>query len=139
MRGGKALQAAFSSHIIANKIAEPEKIRVRGREVLFYHSAYLAFLKKVLEKEIDAFCHHNDYAAAFLAGLFDANGGIFEDNVFFAKFDKKDEAVLRGLEFRVEKKNNVLWVGPKDLFLKFVKNWRRVGDDELEGKKALKN
>jgi len=135
--GASSLQAAFAAHVVENMYTAPQKIIIKGKQAYFFHSAYAALLKKTLQRQVDAFCHHNEYAANFLAGLFDATGGMHGGKVFFAKCDRHDEAVLRKLGFFVEKKDGVWWVGPADVFLKFVKNYRKVDDLLLSGNRVF--
>lgn len=140
VKGGGALQAAFSSQVLRNKMVPPEKILVRGNEILFFHSAYKKFFDGLLDKETDCFRHQNEYAAAFLAGLFDSVGFFYEkeDVPAFARFDKKDWAVLEQLGYRTMKKDGALLVGPGEQFLKFIKGSRNVDDmDILESKNEL--
>ncbi|PIT83955.1 hypothetical protein COU37_05740 [Candidatus Micrarchaeota archaeon CG10_big_fil_rev_8_21_14_0_10_45_29] len=135
--GSTALQAAFAAHVVENMYTAPQKIVIKGKQAYFFHSAYAALLKKTLQRQVDAFCHHNEYAASFLAGLFDSVGGMHGGNVFLLKCDKHDEAVLEKLGFIVEKKGGIWWVAPADVFLKFVKNYRKVDDLLLSGNKLF--
>lgn len=124
--GSEEMRTAFLSRAIALGIADASKVKWELSAVYFFHSAYRAFFDSVLKEEVERFCHANDYAAAFLAGLFDGNGEVEEGKAYFGKWDKNDEMVLMRLNFKTLKADGRLWVGPAEVFLKFIKNWRGV-------------
>ncbi len=123
--GNADLQQAFLSAAIASGLTSPDKIQIKGEKTFFYHTAYRAFFEKTLERQDEAFSHANDYAAAFLAGLFDAVGGIHDGQTGLSRWDKRDEIVLLRLNFRTKKAGHVLWIAPADQFLKFTNIWVR--------------
>ena len=55
--------------------------------------------------------------------------------IFLNKMDKADWAVLENLGFKVEKKEGLWWFGPVDVFLKFVKKFRKT--DDLDRKSVV--
>lgn len=123
--GNADLQQAFLSAAIAAGIAKADQIQTKGEKAFFYHSAYRAFFDATLSREDEAFAHANDYSAAFLAGLFDAVGGVHDAQVGLSRADKRDEIVLLRLNFRIKKAGGVFWITPPDQFLKYIKNWTR--------------
>jgi len=137
VRGSQHLQAAFLAHITQTGIAAPDKISIKGSIAVFYHSAYQTFLKKTVAGQVDSYCHHNDYAAAFLAGLFDSVGGVVKDGPFLIKWDAADEMVLQTLGFGMRKSSGALWIGPSEQFFKFIKNFRRIDDSMLEANRII--
>jgi hypothetical protein len=126
VQGSEELQQAFLSAAINAGVASADKIQIKENKTFFYHSAYRAFFEKTLLREDEAFCHANDYAAAFLAGLFDAVGGVHDGQTGLSRADKRDEIVLLRLNFRAKKASGVVWIAPADQFLKFIKAFTRV-------------
>lgn len=137
VRGPPSLITAFSSHVVSSGIMPPQKIILKGSEAKFFHTSYSSLLKRTYENEADIFKHHNDYAASFLAGLFDAKGGFAKGAPIIEILDRQDLAVLENLNFRCAQKNGVWFIGPKDQFLLFIKNYRQRLDSELEGKEKI--
>ncbi len=94
-----------------------------GNKVFFYHSAYRAFFDKVLEDRLERFKYKNEFAAQYLAGVFDGVGGIGKTDgaLFFEHGDREDEMLLLRLDFRVKKVGRRIIVIEKEKFLEFVK------------------
>lgn len=124
--GSEDMRTTFLSRAMTLGVADAAKVKWEAGSVYFFHSAYRTFFDEVLKEEVERFCHANDYAAAFLAGLFDGNGGAEEGKAYLSKWDKNDEMVLMRLNFKTFKADGRLWIGPADVFLKFIKNWRGV-------------
>lgn len=128
--GNEEMKAAFLAKVIEAGLTTPDKVIVEENAAFFYHTAYKAFFEKIIKEQTERLCHANDFSAAFLAGLYDANGEIEEGRLCLKKWDKKDEMVLLRLNFLAKKVGKCLLIGPKDLFLKFTKNWRQVHKEE---------
>ncbi len=124
--GSESMRTTFLSRAMAVGIADASKVKWETSTVFFFHSAYRTFFDEVLAAQTERFCHANDYAAAFLAGIFDGNGGVQEGKVYLEKWDKNDEIILLRLNFKTTKAGGKLWIGPADVFLKFIKNWTDV-------------
>ncbi|VVB57127.1 Uncharacterised protein [uncultured archaeon] len=88
--GNENMRTAFLSKVVQAELTSADKIMVEDMAVYFYHTAYRAFFDQILAEEVDRYAHANDFAAAFLAGLFDAVGGQEEGKVYLAKWDKND-------------------------------------------------
>lgn len=129
--GSDALMQAFAKGAMDANIATPDKLMVKDKMVRFFHSAYKTYFKQVQEDAVDKFKHHNEYAAAYLAGIFDSVGGIDGKRVFLARCDFKDDAIFENLGFGIRKERGVLLVGHADQFLKFISTFRKVEDIEL--------
>jgi len=124
--GNDNMKTAFLAKVVEAQLTPADQVKVEENAVFFYHTAYRAFFDEIVKEQVDRFCHANDFAAAFLAGWFDAVGGIEAGKVYLTKWDKQDEMVLLRLNFQTEKADKRLWVGPAEMFLKFIKNWSQV-------------
>ncbi|MFH1094802.1 MAG: LAGLIDADG family homing endonuclease, partial [Candidatus Micrarchaeota archaeon] len=124
VRGTQMFVEEFVTRAIQAKLVEAEKIQLGEGRAYFYHTAYRLFFQNTLKREDEAFCHANDYAAAFLAGLFDAVGSVEDGQVVLSCADKRDEMVLLRLGYRVTWKEKRAYIVPSDQFLKFIKGWR---------------
>ncbi len=124
VRGTPEFVEVFVSRVVKAGLADADKIQLSGDRAYFYHTAYRLFFENTLKREDEAFCHANDYAAAFLAGLFDSVGKMEDGQVVLSHCDKRDEMVLLRLGYRVVWKEKRAYVLPVDQFLKFIKGWR---------------
>lgn len=131
--GGEEERMAFSAAALRAGLAEASHLQLRGDRVFFYHTAYRNFFDLTLERQDEAFCHLNDYAAAFFGGLFDAVGGVREGIPYLMRCDKKDEMALLRLGFRLERAGGVAAVMPGAMFLKFIKHWQQVPKRDESG------
>jgi hypothetical protein len=124
--GNEAMRTAFLSKVIEAGLTPADKVVVEDNAAYFHHTAYRAFFEQIIKEETERFCHANDFSAAFLAGLYDSNGGTEKGKLYLGKWDQHDEMVLLRLNFMAAKAGGRLWVGPADVFLKFTKEWRQV-------------
>ncbi|MEM4137342.1 MAG: hypothetical protein QXH71_03745 [Candidatus Anstonellaceae archaeon] len=125
VEGPQQLIEIFLKHILDNNIIEPQKIIIKKKKVYLKNIKLKTFLKKILDEEVERFKYHNDYAASFLAGLYDFVGEEEENYVILNKTDQKDRMVLINLGFFIEERGKKTLVGPKDLFIKFIKNYSK--------------
>lgn len=126
VEGHDGLRTAFLAGAIKAGLAKPNQVQLKDEKAFFYHTAYRAFFDETLAREDVAYSHHNEYAAAFLAGLFDSMGGVEGGKVFLSRWDGRDEMVLLRLNFRGLKSERKLWISPSESFLKFISAWRGV-------------
>ncbi|MFH0927296.1 MAG: hypothetical protein V1822_01830, partial [Candidatus Micrarchaeota archaeon] len=126
VRGPQQLQEAFVKGALDAGIASADKFIVKDAGLLFFHSAYEAYLGRVQEEAVDKFKHLNDYAAAYLAGLFDSVGGIADGSVYLYKFDRQDEAILDNLGFESKVSAGRVYIGHHEQFLRFIKKWAKI-------------
>lgn len=124
VRGSEDFRAAFLGRAVQARVARPDEVQLKDDRLFFYHSAYRAFFDATLAREDEAFVHHNDFAAAFLAGLFDAVGGLENGAAYLTRWDKRDEMVLLRLNFQTLKQGGRLLVGPPGAFLRFISSWK---------------
>jgi hypothetical protein len=124
VEGRKKTIEAFVKHLIEKKIIPPEKIIIKEDKAYTYHSAYKNFLRKIIDEQVDRFKHHNEYAAAFLAGLYDYSGENEQNFIVLKKWDNKDKMMLENLGFYIEpKKEYGLLIYHMEMFEKFIKNY----------------
>jgi hypothetical protein len=123
--GPQKVIEAFLKHVIENKIFEEKKIIITEKCAYSYHTKYRKFLNQIIKEQVDRFKHHNEYAACFLAGLYDFSGIEKPDFILIKKWDKKDKMVLENLRFYVQQKEEGLIIYNKEVFLKFIKNYSK--------------
>ena len=94
--GDPDTQKIFITQAIKTLGIPPEKIRVQGNKVFFYHSAYRRDLQKIISDELEIFKWENEYSGNYVAGLYDGCGGIDEKRkaVFLARVDDADQLLL---------------------------------------------
>lgn len=129
--GDESLHAAFGAGAIAAGLTSPDKLLVKGKSIRFYHSAYETYFSRIQQEAVDKYKHLNDYAAAYLAGIFDAVGGVMENSAYLRKCDRIDDAILENLGFGVKLVRERYWIGHHEQFLKFIDKFRRVEDAYL--------
>lgn len=137
-RGSEELLAVFSGAVLKAGIAEHGKILGDGDSVYFYNTAYRKFFQKVLDEEEERFKYKNDYSASFLAGLFDAVGGIGADGtVHFRRITQADAMVLYRLGFNTIKKSGKIYVVRPAKFLAYIKPFTKLFAENEVMKKVL--
>jgi hypothetical protein len=99
-----------------------KKIR-RETAAYFYNSAYRAYFDDVCKNAADIFKHKNEYAAQYLAGMFDGGGGVYKaDNmIYLSSGSTRDEMVLLRLGFRAKKIRSKIVVLKPDELIAFIK------------------
>jgi hypothetical protein len=107
---------------VENKPAFAKKIR-RETDVYFYNSAYRAYFDEVCKNAADIFVHKNEYAAQYLAGMFDGCGGVHEADgtIYLSSGSTRDEMVLLRLGFRAKKIRGKIVVLKPDPLVAFIK------------------
>lgn len=125
IEGNQRIRDIFLVQVLAQKIAEPDKIQLKEDKLFFYHSAYRAFFDDVVKNQLERFAYRNDYSASYLAGMMDGFAGIKDDKegkmIFFPKASASDEMLLLRLGFRAKRSGGKLMVISGDELLAFVK------------------
>ncbi len=123
--GNRRVCEIFLEEALKTGIAKPDKIQLKEDKIYFYHSAYRAFFEEVHKERLERFKYRNEFAAHYLAGVFDGCGGILEDGrgVFFACGNKEDEMLLLRLGFKAKKVGRRIVVIGKEEFLGFVSRY----------------
>lgn len=123
---GDELKGIFMQTVLKLGLTTPEKLQVEEAKVYFYHSAYLAFFEKVVAEELERFKYKNEYAANYLAGMFDAVGGeTKEGSLFLENGTREDEMLLLRLNFRAKKMGKRIFIYSADEFWAFVKPYSK--------------
>jgi len=142
IHGDQKLLEVFSKEVLAQKLTAPEKLLSDGKRVYFYHTAYKKFFNEVEKGQLERFKYLNEYAANYLAGLFDAVGEVDENGVVsLSKLNNEDELMLLRLGFKTKRKKEKCIVEKPLIFLAFIKNYVRVFKDHkiFEVVETLKN
>jgi len=127
VKGNDELLGIFSKEAISQGLAQPDKMLTEGDRVYFYHSAYKKFFQEVEKNQLERFKYLNDYAANYIAGLFDSAGSIDEKGVVsLARMSKEDELLLLRLGFNTKRKSGLLMVERPLVFLAFIKNYTKL-------------
>ena len=81
---------------------KPDKMLIETTEVgtkaLFYNSKLKRLFEQALDDRERIFKYKNEYSASYIAGMFDANGGIDKKGIFI-RGDRTDSMILERLGF----------------------------------------
>lgn len=127
VRGSDELLGVFSKEAIAQGLTQSDKMLTAEDRVYFYHSAYKKFFQDVEKNQLERFKYLNDYAANYLAGIFDSAGNIDERGVVsISRMNKEDELLLLRLGFNTKRKSGLLVIERPLVFLAFIKNYTKI-------------
>jgi len=131
IRGEGDIVNVFSSEVITKGLTTPQKLLRDDKKTYFYHSAYRKFFQKVEKEQTERFKYLNEYAASYLAGMFDSDGTIDVEKgiLFFNKANKRDEMLLIRLGFTGVWKQGSLIIGRPKAFLRFIKDYVKIYKD----------
>jgi hypothetical protein len=132
VRGSDELVEAFITSCLDMKMTEPKKILYAENEAFFYNSAMQKFFRQVWEERPERFKYGNDYAAAYLAGLFDAVGGVAEGRVALKKIDVVDKTLLSNLRMLPSERRGMVLIGKEKAFLRFISPYVKVNKGILQ-------
>lgn len=115
----------FSKEVIEKGLTTPDKLLSEEGKVYFYHTAYRKFFQEVEKEQLGRFKYINEYAANYLAGMFDAVGVIDEERGILSlnSCNKEDEMLLLRLGFVTRRNSGRLIIEKPRLFLAFIKNY----------------
>ena len=134
IRGETEYIEIFSKEVLDKQLTTSEKIQNEEKKTYFYHSAYRKFFQDVEEEQLERFKYLNEYAASYLAGMFDSVGGIDERGVvYLTKTNPQDELLLLRLGFGGRYREGRLAIEKPKAFLMFVKNYIK----RLQGHKVF--
>lgn len=126
VEGDKEVQGYFAQAVLEMKLAEPDKILTDGDKVYFYHGKYRKFFQEIEAEKLERYKYINEYSANYLAGAFDAAGGITEQGiVYLEKFGTADEMLLFRLGFPTRKMEGKMIIGRPKAFLAFIRNYTK--------------
>jgi hypothetical protein len=127
VQGGKDILEIFSKEVIDRQLTPPGKLLTGEDKVYFYHTAYRKFFQEVEKDQLERFKYLNEYAANYLAGMFDATGHIDERGlVSIGNASKGDEMMLLRLGFGTKRRSDRLIIERPVLFLTFIRNYVKV-------------
>ena len=125
VRATGALQEIFIMESLRLGLARPNEIQLRKEEVYFHHSAYRKFFQKIARDELVFFKWRNEHAARFLAGIFDARGGIMGRGIFIARANSEDALLLERLGFHNVFNKGKLLILRTRTFAEFIRAYVR--------------
>jgi hypothetical protein len=130
VRGEKAVLEVFSKESLDRGLTTPDKMLSDETKVYFYHTAYRKFFQEVEKEQLERFKYLNEYAANYLAGMFDSCGSIDERGVVsLSGTTKQDEMMLLRLGFVTKRRAERLILERPVIFLTFIKNYVRIFKD----------
>lgn len=130
VQGGKDVLEIFSQEALEKQLTTSDKLLCAEDKVYFYHTAYRKFFQEVEKEELERFKYLNEYAANYLAGMFDAAGHIDERGVVsIGQATKQDEMMILRLGFQSRRRADRLIIERPVVFLTFIKNYVRIFKD----------
>ena len=131
--GPVELQELFTKEVLNKGLITPEKIIHEEKKVFFYHTAYRKFFNEIETDQLERFKYLNEYAANYLAGMFDSTGEVDEKGMLLIdKCNKHDEMLFLTLGFGGRMRNGVLVVGKPIAFLTFIQKYvKRYKDHKI--------
>jgi len=127
VRGKKEVLEIFSKEVLDKGLTTPDRLLSGDNQVHFYHTAYRKFFQDVEKDQLERFKYLNDYAANYIAGIFDGVGEIDKNGVIsLSKMNKRDEMLLLRLGFKTKKREGRLVIERPLIFLAFIKNYSKV-------------
>ncbi|HID72944.1 TPA: hypothetical protein EYP38_03295 [Candidatus Micrarchaeota archaeon] len=132
VKGGKGLLEVFSKEALEKGLTTSEKLLTddAGESVFFHHTAYKKFFQDIEKDQMQRFKYLNEYAANYLAGMFDAVGDIDDKGIVsMRKMNRNDEMMLLRLGFHSKRKGEFLIIERPVIFLAFIKNFVKLKKD----------
>ena len=130
VKGDKTLLEVFSKEVLDKQLTVSGKLLATEDKVYFYHTAYRKFFQEVEKEQLERFKYLNEYAANYLAGIFDAIGEIDDRGVVsLSKTNRQDEMMLLRLGFVNKRRGERLIIEKPIVFLAFIKNYVKIKKD----------
>lgn len=130
VKGNQEILETFSKEALSQELTSSDKLLNDQDKVYFYHSTYRKFFQDIERDQLERFKYLNEYAANYLAGLFDAVGDIDRKGIVsFIKMNRQDELVLLRLGFQSKRMKDRLVVERPVVFLAFIKNYVKIKKD----------
>ena len=128
--GGRSVLEVFSKEALDRGLTTSDKMLSGDDKVYFYHTAYRKFFQEIEKEQLERFKYLNEYAANYLAGMFDASGSIDEKGVVSIRgATKQDEMMLLRLGFVTKRRAERLIIERPVLFLAFIRNYVKIFKD----------
>ncbi len=130
VRGSPDLLEIFSKEVLDRQLTSSDKLLAQDDKIYFYHTAYRKFFQEVEEDQLERFKYLNEYAASYLAGIFDAVGEIDAKGIVsIGRTNRKDEMMLLRLGFITRRRGERLVMERPVVFLAFIKNYVKIKKD----------
>jgi hypothetical protein len=127
VKGNEDVLAIFSKEVIDKELTTPDKIQSEEDRIFFYHTSYRKFFQQIEKEQLERFKYLNEYAANYLAGMFDSSGEIDEKGIVsLGNVSSRDEMMLLRLGFVIRRRNKRAILEKPLLFLTFIKNYVKV-------------
>lgn len=124
VEGDKIVLELFSKEALEKQLTTPDKMLSGEDKVYFYHTAYRKFFQQIEAEQLERFKYLNEYAANYLAGMFDSSGWIDERGVVsIGQSTKQDEMMMLRLGFVAKRRGDRLIIDRPVVFLTFIKNY----------------
>ncbi len=120
VKGGEELLSVFARYAIQLGLTTPDKLLTADNKAYFYHARIRRFFQEVEKNALERFKYLNEYAANYVAGMFDGAGFVDKAGRIFIKGDEKDELLLYRLGFKTERKKEGILIKNPKLFLSFI-------------------
>lgn len=128
--GKLSVVEVFTKEALERGLTTSDKMLTGDEKVYFYHTAYRKFFQEIEKEQLERFKYLNEYAANYLAGMFDASGQIDEKGVVsMIGATKQDEMMLLRLGFVTKRRADRLIIERPVLFLAFIKNYVKIFKD----------
>ncbi len=106
---------------------EPNKILLsegEGRHrAMFYNSKIRKLFNKALERKTRVFKYANAYAAQYVAGMYDAVGGINAKGVFLSGIDAADALLLQNIGIHEMQQGSKHYISNQSHFASFIREY----------------
>lgn len=127
IEAGKELQQVFAQQALEQKLTESDKLLSDESKIYFYHGKYRKFFQGIEQEKLERYKYINEYSASYLAGVFDAAGGISEQGVvYLERFGNADELLLMRLGFPPRRMDGKMVIGRPRAFLAFIRNYTKL-------------
>lgn len=127
VQGHKEVLEVFSQEALEKQLTTSDKMLSGEDKVYFYHTAYRKFFQEIEKDQLERFKYLNEYAANYLAGMFDASGSIDERGIVsLGQPSKQDEMMLLRLGFVTRRRGDRLVIERPAVFLTFIRNYVKV-------------
>jgi len=125
--GNEEFLELFTAEVLEKELTTTDKLLTEENKVYFYHSAYRKFFQQIEKEQMERFKYLNEYAANYLAGMFDAIGNVDTKGiVFLNSMTRQDQMMLLRLGFGTRKRGDSLILERPVVFLAFIKNFVKL-------------
>ncbi len=127
VRASDEVVETFTKEILDAGLSTSDRILSDEGKVYFYHSTYRKFFQTIEKEQLERFKYLNEYAANYLAGMFDGCGGIDEKGIVYLRnTSPEDEIMILRLGFGARRKGGRLAIERPAIFLTFIKNYVKI-------------